>query len=269
MEPNQEQYQNVEDYLLGRLSPEEKKNFESELAIDKQLQELLDEQKSVHKALYELEYERVTARAEELRAERPDSSFKAEQPNSQKVITRSFGKLAPYLAAAVLIGALFFAGQYFWSSNSQSLNSIVQQESQVHHRAPMAQRSDDGQREWHRFIRLYQDKQFDRAAGAGESLIRKPSKTSEQIFYTGLAHFYASPENPQSAIRNLEVVAKGESAFVEDAKWYLALALLQAPDRSQEDLKDAKRNLQELEEIGFRKYPVSQLLTEVNKALAN
>ena len=132
-------------------------------------------------------------------------------------------------AAVVLILLIPFSVAYYLKSTSYG--SLLQQEIHEHYTSPIVVRGDYDKQLWADAAVAYQGKDFPLAIKLLSEYLTINQKDTQALFYIGISHLYSG--QPEKAIDHLDDVLLSESRLKPQAKWFKALALLEAGSQAE------------------------------------
>lgn len=231
----------IQDYIDGQLEGNDLLQFEAQLAVDKDLYNLLTLQKEVHDILEK----RVVNKEMELRATINTVSNNFRHNPSTKVV-----ELRKIIYYAVAVCALI-VGSVFFFNRSNNLYDLPLMSSEI-------VRGHEESVSYETAVKLFNNKDYMTARIQLESLLGQQEIGQVQLeYYIGLT--FIGEKNWQSAIQELEPIALGHSVFAEEAKCYLAIAYLEKGDSEK-----AKQLLNELSAEGDLGEKAKSLLKKIN-----
>lgn len=250
---SEEKFNQIEMYLSGTLTEQERAAFEQKLARDQTFRQEVE----LHRQVAEtLKGEKVHQLRRVL--ETVDKNWKEDQGNKENQFRLLSIRSLIAVAATVLL--LVFAYQLFVpeSSSSEELFAEYFEPYQM----VLTQRSLSADSTMNitlnTAIRNYQDSQFKAAATAFQQLQTQYPENKAFTFYLGLAQLSAG--NSDSSINAFStLLADPTHLFVEQCRWYLALAYLQQGNNGL-----AATQLQAITSGTFKYEAAQALLEEIN-----
>ena len=219
----------MENYLKGRMSPQEQERFEREISQNQELREEV----ALHQQLVSsIETESVRHMLEQIHEE----NFTEEE--APVVPMRSRSRYFP-LAIAASVALLILAGWWVFSWQSSQTEALYAAYFSPDEGLPTTLGyADDAQ--FAEGMVSYKLGEYTEALKYWQPLLSADPANDTLNYYSGLA--YLANEQPEQAMQNLKPVAENEaSGFHTDARWYLALAFLK-----NEQLADAEALFQTL-----------------------
>ena len=219
-------YERIEKYLNGALSSEEKKAFENELNNNNLLKEEVD----LHREVAEtLKGEKIHEFRNVLK--KVDSEWTTSQPKKNNVFSIRVKKMAA-LAATILL--LVIASYPFIFQGVDNSNEALFADNFEPYKMILNQRSiSDNDAETallNEAIIAYDNKNYKEASTAFQELQSNNIDLIALRFYTGLSEL--GEGNSDNSINIFkEILDTPDHLFVEQSRWYLALAYLQKGDR--------------------------------------
>ncbi|UJP65911.1 tetratricopeptide repeat protein [Mongoliitalea daihaiensis] len=207
---SQEEFEQIESYILGTLNEQDRELFEVALQSDPILEAKLQEVKGLMEALEEGAFR---ASLEEFHQEiEPDVG-----------IEKSVKSLSPWImgAAAAIMLLILAAGWVLYprESHYEKLFAMYYQEDP----GLITAMSSESDYEFDRAMVDYKSGNYQEAISRWESLIQYKPENDTIQYFLGVSHLALKKADP--AIFYFDAVATNEnSQFQKDAVWYLALA---------------------------------------------
>jgi len=237
---SEEKYILIEKYLSEKLEGAALENFEAQLQADPALKEELD----LHRQLREtLKGEKV----HELRnvLNEVDENWKSPvtTTDTAKVVNFNFRRVLS-IAAAV---ALLFIGYHWFLNNNFSSQEIYASNFEPYVMV-FDQRSANPSEvsTLDQAIAQYHNKDFGTSADTFEKLLAEDRENMIYIFYVANARL-ANQETDKAIALFKKIIKANDLSFVEQSRWYLALAYLQKDDK-----EHAKLWLEKIQEGQFK-----------------
>lgn len=217
----------IEAYLDGEMTAQEKQRFESELDKDKELNSELELRRQVNQAISESDVLDLRATLRNIHHSKPDAI-------SQHRKGKLFGIQWQYAAAAIF-GLLLVSSLTIYLLNvnrafsSQELYSMYYQPDD----AVMVMRSGetDSDNLLVEALTKYEQQDYEGAL----QLFKKDQSNLLVHFYSGLA--YMEIDKFEEAIHSFQVIIdNNDNLFIEQAKWYQALSYLKIDEKDKAKL---------------------------------
>lgn len=246
-------YEQIEQYLAGGLSDSERSDFEQQLENDSALEQEVQLHEQVAQTLRGEQVHQLRSALKSV-----DQSWDMENPQTDKAQSRvlqlPFRKVI-ILAASLL--ALVFA-YYTFSPNTSLSPTDLYADNFTPYKMVLNQRSTSESisdpATFSAAITAYDNKDFAQAATLFQTLQTAHPEIIAFSFYQAIANL--SQKNTSIAIASLQkILATPDHLFVEQSRWYLGLAYLQAGD-----LDQAKLQLEQIEEGGYQYAAAQQVL---------
>lgn len=239
----------IEDYLDGKLSNKELKEFEKTLQDDAQLAKKVKVTKEVNQTIaQETQLKAFKAQLNQLNENYFSAENAIQEPTTIVKPLRSNNLRRSLIAASVLVLAVsaFFA----WSVLNSSMSSA---ELFATHYEPygIGQRGNNanGSELEQQATLAYNNNDFEKAIPLFEEITQSDDNNEKNILRLGSA--YLSTNQPQKAIDTFQkIISNPQSALMQTAQWYQALAYIQL-----EQTEEAKNILNKLANAGNRTYP--------------
>lgn len=242
---DQKLYEEIEQYLLDQLDPQQKLDFESRMASNHSLAQEVNTVKNLYTIVRAGKEQEVLNTLKQFRSEESDFPGK-------KISMATFSWQRYAVAASILL--LIGIG---WLIKSQFAPSSLQLFEEYHqvYRAPIVVRGSDQHEQWPQIREAYVNQEYQEVS---QLLLARPDSLSTYVhqFYLGQAMLAQQDEDPQLAIQAFERVLASDNDYRVQSLWYLALTHLK-----QGDTERAKQKLQELlEESGYQSENARDLL---------
>jgi tetratricopeptide repeat protein len=242
-------YNLIEKYLSGELSGSELEDFESQLKIDASLQEELDLHLQVAETLKgdQVHHFRTVLKKVDQDWQSPGSKKNA------KVFSLSIRRIAAFAAVAMVLIIAFqvfgpktnLSNEALFADNFEPYKMILNQRSGA---------SDPLTDSMNAAVGAYERKEFETASRLFQGLEEKTPDNGAYRLY--IANAELSLGNTEIAIKLLEQLVKDASPlFIEQSRWYLALAYLQKGD-----MDSTKKELQQIKSGAFNYKEAQKLL---------
>lgn len=202
----------IEDYLLNRLNPQQRMEFENRLSTDEQLSQQLALRRLAFKGARSAGRDRLRNRLKNIHQE-------VQKPPAK---TRRLWPLITSLAAAVTLlligGTLFFRGQnlspqelFVQNYQAYPLSLTSRGEAEELERAQLNQR--------------YKNKDYQAALPLFEKLLSQDEKNARLLLGAGISHLELN-QTKQAQTYFEAIIAAQDLRLQETARWYLALSFL-------------------------------------------
>lgn len=194
----------IQDYIEGLLQGKELEDFENQMQQDVDLRNMVNLQREV----YQIINQRLNSDEENLR----ESLFYAENEVRMSKKTHSWRPLMAIASAAciLLVGYLFF-----YTSSSTLYDMPIMQSEVV--------RGQEAKSDYEQAVELFNNKSYAEAREKLNTLVALEPDVIQYQYYVALTHL--GEKKWTEAIRQLKVIADGESIFKYEAKYYLAISL--------------------------------------------
>ena len=212
----------IEAYIMGRLSDNEKKEFEAALTQDPELQKKLENEQFLIQGIEHQSKSRLKAHFQALEEQEKNKSGKAAGPSLSVGL-----KIAA--ALIILLVPIYFLFIWEESNNYEEIYSAHFTAYPVLQEGTVRGEKDAGLKS--KGLEEYQNGNY---SGAIESLSSYLSKNEDAVtrFYLGIS--YLANEEPDLARSTLkELPTSAEFRFSEQAKWYRGLASLRSGETSE------------------------------------
>ncbi len=232
--PNNHTYQDrIEAYLLEEMSPDEKLTFEQEMQTDPSLERDVEAMREMHAEIASWEQDAFLEQLNQIReeldanADTSGTDASSQESDSGNEAETSMGDSPPrkglprwYFAVAAAI-LLLIVPLYFILRPSPSL--FEQYFDPYQDRYTSRASADE---EIKQAFSDYNKGQYEESLVHFENYLKVSPSDSQAVFYNGVAHLAAG--QPEKAIDQLSTLQQPDFLFFIQAKWYLALAYLQA-----------------------------------------
>lgn len=207
----QQQFEEIEAYLLERLSPREKEIFEAALENEPELQKELEVQRTLMQAV------QIAALREQLDSIAKDRELKADLSGELR------SKRYWYAIAASVIALV---GVGIWILLQPPANErIFAEYASADPGLPVPMSATDNYNFYDAMVD-YKNEQYDKALAKWRTLLENHPDSDTLHYYIGAAEFnrgnYAT-----AAVRYEHVLAMGRPSFRAKSQWYLVLCWLQ------------------------------------------
>ena len=237
---SEEKYSLIEKYLSKKLEGAELENFEAQLQRDPELKAELD----LHRQLSEtLKGEKVHELRNVLNEVNENWETPATTVDTAKVVNFNFRRVLSIAAAVALLFIGFnwffnnnFSSQEIYASNFEPYVMVFDQRSANPSEVSPLDEA----------IALYHNKDFGTSADAFEKLLAEDQENMIYIFYVANARL-ANQETDKAIGLFKKIIKANDLNFVEQSRWYLALAYLQ-----KDDTENAKSWLEKIQEEQFK-----------------
>ena len=219
----------IEQYLSGDLSPEQQRHFEERLSMDSELRNNLNLYNSIHKTMKE---EDPLPNENELLQTLKQLNGKYFTTNVRQGFFKKW--MAVVAAAAIII----MGGIYFLLPSKTSSEQLYAQFAQ-HNPLNIQSRGNRTDTIAQKAAIEFNKKNYRDALPVLEQYVQLQPLDIQMNFT--LAECYLETGNYNDANRIFSSIANGQSAYMEAAKWYLALSALK-----QKDYTKCRNNLQNI-----------------------
>jgi len=246
---SEEKYTLIEKYLSKELEGEALENFEAQLQRDSALKKEL----ALHRQLSEsLKGEKVHELRNVLNEVNKDWEAPATTSDTAKMVKFNFRKILSTAAAVALLLIAYhwffnnnLSNQELYASNFEPYVMVLDQRSaNASEAAPLDEA-----------IALYHNKDFGTSADTFEKLLAEDRENMIYTFYVANARL-ANQETDQAIALFNKIIKANDLSFVEQSRWYLALAYLQ-----KEDKENAKSFLEKIQEGQFKYKAAQEILS--------
>lgn len=208
--------QKIDRYLSGQMSIIESNQFKEDMANDTALQE-------------EVQLQQLALISLQMQGEARIKSM-LQKHESQKASIFSLPRL--WVLIAVIIGCLIW---FYYSQKPEVPNEdFIMAQYFKPYKSPIVLRGREQQSEWTRGAQAYASSNYEMATRAFSSI---ESDTVAPLylvkFYWAISLMASETKDSSKAIQILSEVAQGQHDYVQQARWYLALASLQDGDREE------------------------------------
>lgn len=221
----------MDQFLMGRLTQEYKNKFDQALSSDQALRLRFKELSTLVQGIDAFHAHDLKARLKKIHQDNFDQS-------KLKVAAKR-RSLLPWMAAAATIALLLVA--VMWMNNNSGMSSDKLFASNFEpYELSMSQRSDNGNTRLIELEQLYKNGQYEEAVPIFESLISQNEQDIHLKLGAGIAEL--ALDRPKAALAYFEaIIQSGDFLFEDHAVWYSALAYLKM-----EKQEEAQRFLQKL-----------------------
>ncbi len=235
-------YEKIEAYLEGKLTEEERKAFEAQLASDPKLAEKVSLYKNIDQVIEDqstLDFQKLVQEQGTIFLQNEQKETAGEQSPIRFLSRRSLLIAASLLILVISIVLIYqnvnnqdkLSGPELYAHNFDTYNLNQSLRSQV-------SRLTDFQNG----IKAYQSQDYDLAVNIFEDLAQNDSDDIVLAYCLAQAYLNQQPAQFAKAKASLrKIIVEGGSIYVPKAKWYLALIHLQ-----EEALVEAKNLLEEV-----------------------
>ncbi|MEM9830928.1 MAG: hypothetical protein AAF944_09825 [Bacteroidota bacterium] len=222
----------IQRYLDGDMSSEERREFESQLATDAELQQEVKEYEQLQQAILFQKRRAVWNKVQQLEAQSADNTISIDR-NTNKT------NWLP-LAIAASVALLVIVGLFFWDQRALTPQELASQNfTPFMNEFVFESRSETSSIKQKAFS-AYDNKNYKQAIEYFEQY-ESNSKDMTSTFFLG--NTYLATEDYESAIEVFEKYLNNYDVYVEDATWYLFLSYLGAGnlERARWIAEDKKR----------------------------
>uniref|UniRef100_UPI003592F06D tetratricopeptide repeat protein n=1 Tax=Aquiflexum sp. TaxID=1872584 RepID=UPI003592F06D len=249
---SQEEFEKFERYILGHMETQERIAFENTIALDKVLSQKINDMKVIFEGVEEAAF-RNNLNEIHQELEMDTTEFAEPRKSADKVEKI---KIFPWKSFSIAASFLLITGFFSWlllfrpDPNERLFMAYYQADPGL-----VTAMSSESNYEFDRAMVDYKSANYQEAIARWEKLIQdKPGNDTLQYFL-GTSHL--ALKNTDPAIFYFDaVVVKEESAFYEDARWYLALTyILAGKEGEAKEVLDQSQNpqaivlLKELEKL--------------------
>lgn len=222
MKGKDKEIERVNEYLSGKMSPEERINFEKELLQNDQLVNILETQSQIHKAILLSQRSKMK---EELRALHKDLHKKKEKkPNNYLWI----------FALAFIILSTF---AWYFLSNTKISNEELFADNYQAFESRTNLRGGSANPTLKEAKLLYTSKKFEEATQIFEGLLKENDSNNEMKLMLGISYLESQKYNKAQDILSGIIAAK-DPFYSDHAHWYKSLIFLK-----QDEKENAKNQL--------------------------
>ena len=236
------QYDNIEKYALGELSPEEKNVFEKQLSTDKKLVEEL--------AAYRKNELAIKAAARKQLRKTAGTAYAKINQNNRVVIMRRLAVAAGFLIMVA-------AGVWWMNQNNDSSEELYAQYFEMP--APPSVRNGNAtlNPKWELSINIYGEGRYEFAIPIFQELLVDENFNQKETVKLLLGTSLLYEGEFDEAIKIFNQINE-KSTFRQDAEWYTALVYLKSGNRNEaknlfENISNQKRHYKKLEAKEFLK----------------
>jgi hypothetical protein len=223
MDFNKDKFELVEKYLANRLSEEESRDFENRYQNDTAFAKEIDK--------YRTEIESVKKYGDQVLKEKFEKRFEnMSQKRTGKVVQLRRSVLA--IAAVILILLIALPLGYWYFNSQTTMTELYVENFEPVSFSSFRDTAVNGKEAWLKARRYYENSDFEQSAEILKTMISNPefARPSEANLYLGICHLKL--KKPMDAISNFNAISP-ESAFMQDADWFIALAYLKLEDKRQ------------------------------------
>ncbi len=248
---SEEKYALIEKYLSKELEGDALESFEAQLQTDPELKEEL----VLHRQLSEtLKGEKVHELRNVLKEVNENWEAPATTPDATKVVHFNFRRILSMAAAVALLLIAYhwffnnnLSSQEIYASNFEPYVMVFDQRSGQASEVPTLDQAID----------LYHNQDFGTSADAFEKILAEDPENMIYIFYTANARL-ANQEADKAIASFKKIIKANDVSFVEQSRWYLALAYLQ-----KEDKESAKSWLEKIQNGQFKYKEAQDILSNL------
>ncbi len=248
----EEKYTLIETYLAGELQGEELNAFEEKLAVDSSLQDELNLHREVSETLKGEKVHHLRNVLKEV-----DQNWEGDaKKKSGKVFPFNFRRM---ISIAAAVAMLFVAYQWFSNNNTSPQDLYAahfEPYPMVLNQRSIDESTADNDALYNNMISFYAKKQNKEALNAFEQLIEKQPDNISFLFYKANILLAENKTTEPIAIFQ-KIIAQGNPLFIEQARWYLAMAYLQS---NKKEL--AKAELAKIEKGQFKWKEASEIVSK-------
>ncbi|MEO1514752.1 MAG: hypothetical protein AAFV95_07060 [Bacteroidota bacterium] len=247
----QQEYEQIERYLDKQMSVEERARFEARLAQEEALRQEVQLQRELAEVLAGEEVHELRTRIKEVDEVWKASSGRPSKPSRSIFSIRSIIGIAALLA----IGIFTYT---FLQPGTKDASELYAQHYEPYQLLLEDRSTSPGQpnaQDLQQAIRAYQQANYPEAARLFAALQQQAPDNPTYAFYAALCAL--STGQSQQAIDELSRLQSGDHLLVEQSRWYLALAHLQA-----ENVTAAKAVLSQIENGQYKYQQAQRLLKE-------
>ncbi len=217
---NAELAEKIERYLNGEMQPPEGRDFELQLSADEGLRKELELYKSINTTM------NAPPSEEELRRTLQQMNRKY-FPGGAKLMQGAFKK---WMAVAAAVTVIVFGAVYFLISGKPSTEKLYARYAEpVSLDVQLRGSSADSLAQ--KAAAEFNKKNYAAATPLLEQYLLQRPDDAQMKFSLGVA--YTETRNHERADKLFAVMASGNSAFAETAKWWFALSALKQNDKAQ------------------------------------
>lgn len=242
MEPDKTYWDQIDDYLCGRLSPEGEEAMENAMQQDPALEEEVRQQEKIVKGLRQLRLEALTRQAEQWEAEireeekQPEAAPEIAPTKKGKVVPmRRWAWAAAAVLAVLVIAAIALNRQWEKKGSTLAVNIFTPPEMQLD--------KGDSELSYQNGIEAFDAKDYADAISNFNQVGSSDSKYASAQFLLGISYFMTKDypaarmhfESAKQRVEEIEfLIGKSPDGKVVTTKhidWYLALANFAAGQR--------------------------------------
>lgn len=245
-----EEQRNIERYLDGKMSAEEKKVLEDRLAVDQAFSEALKLE----------EVARASIRAAG-RADLRDKMLGWEEEWEKEPYKAARVRPEIFRLGAVAAAILFLIAIGWWLTREEP-SSITNLHANYYkpYEPPSRLRGAAYNSEWEEAINAYTQQQYKRAATAFSNIPVEQAPKYLSCFYGAISYLALDPPEASKALSLLDQVLTVDNDYQRPARWYRSLALLNLGQ-----VVEAKAELRLLlQNGGYRKAEIEELLEDLD-----
>jgi tetratricopeptide (TPR) repeat protein len=195
----------IQDYIDGLLQGEDLAHFENRMVVDEELRNLVRLQKEVHDIINR----RLESKEDELRGNLAHARANMAKATSPSKMVRM------YIPIAVAACLLVFFGLFLFRGGDQALSELPVMQSEI-------VRGEDGNMDYEDAVAAFNHGKYREARAILEALIVQEPTVVQYQYYAALT--YIGDENWKEAVATLTPLAEGVSIYVDEARYYMALA---------------------------------------------
>ncbi|WP_373520816.1 tol-pal system YbgF family protein [Aquiflexum sp.] len=221
---SQEEFEKFERYILGHMDAQEKIAFENTIASNKILSQKMEDMKVILEGVEEAAFRNHLDQIhQELKMDSPEPTEITEPADREKN-----KKIFPWKPLSIAASLLLTIGFFTWllllrsDPNERLFMAYYQEDPGL-----VTAMSSETNYEFDRAMVDYKSANYQEAITRWEKLIQDRPENDTLQFFLGASHLALKNTDPAVFFFD-SVVAKEESAFYEDARWYLALAYILA-----------------------------------------
>ena len=238
---DQKLYEIIEAYLNGDLNGKELSEFEARIKSDQKLADQIAIFKDVDYAIKDkplVDFQKLVVDE--------GKSFLQEEDKTQTVVRKINWRRTLLIAASIVV---FASALFVWKNqlnNPLTNEDLFAQHFESYELNESLRGTTNNVKDFDLAIQSYQNKDFNAAVETFKNLSNSSSADMVTKFCLANAYLNQSPKNFAAAKVEFEkVILEGNSIYVPNAKWYLALILLEQDKRS-----EAIKLLQEIQDTG-------------------
>jgi tetratricopeptide (TPR) repeat protein len=212
----------IERFLKGEMSPEEKKWFEKEIEGNLALKNEIDFRRQVDTVLSDKEMIELKAQLDQIHQEIYEVTERG-KGTIRKIYQRV------YVAAGSLVIIAFLLTMFLTNRNysNEKLIDLYYSPAKV---SVNFRTSAPDQDKLAQAMKLYENKQFEKAIAIFESILSKDESKIGLNLYSGISYLELAKYN--EANKNFQKILNNKpNAFVESATWYLGMCYIMTNER--------------------------------------